>query len=73
MLKTILIKYLQGTALQVELMLPTFVSMVSDAVPFLYPEAKDIFLTAKVGDILFHGIKINCQDEEVGTFAAISI
>lgn len=46
-------------------MLPTAMSMVNEAVPYLYPGAKDIFMTAKVRDILFDGILIHCTDPAV--------
>lgn len=48
------------------MMLPTAMSMVTEAIPYLYPDAKDIFIRPKVRDILFDGITIHCEDPEVG-------
>lgn len=56
----------QGTALQVELMMPTAISLINEAIPYMYPGTKDVFLRVKVKDILFNGIPIYCRDPEVG-------
>lgn len=40
--------------------------MVSEAIPYLYPNTKDIFLRTKVRDILFDGLTIHCSAPEVG-------
>lgn len=55
------------------MMLPTAMSMVTEAIPFLYPDAKDIFMRTRVRDILFDGIIIHCDDPEVGKYNQGSI
>ncbi|XP_017778532.1 PREDICTED: sensory neuron membrane protein 2-like [Nicrophorus vespilloides] len=62
---TILNAALVGTALQVEILFPSALPAISEAIPYLFPGTKDIFLTAKVKDILFDGIRLYCQDDEV--------
>ncbi|KAF5270111.1 hypothetical protein FQA39_LY08523 [Lamprigera yunnana] len=56
---------LVSTALQVNMILPSAVATVNEAIPYLYKGAKDVFIRATAKDILFEGILITCHDPEV--------
>lgn len=40
--------------------------MLNDAIPFLFKGTKDAFLREKVKNILFDGVRVSCQDPQVG-------
>lgn len=52
-------------------MMPSVLQLINDAIPFMYKGAKDIFLRAKVKDLNFGGILIECHDQEVGKLQKI--
>lgn len=39
--------------------------LLNDALPFLYPGIKNIFVTNSVRNILFDGVRMSCESEEV--------
>jgi hypothetical protein len=41
-------------------------TMINDALPFLYPGIQNIFTTDSVRNILFDGLKMSCDSEETG-------
>ncbi|KAH1028811.1 sensory neuron membrane protein 1 isoform X1 [Dendroctonus ponderosae] len=51
---------------------PVFLSIVSKAIPSIFNNPQTIFLTAKVKDILFDGVELNCLGKDFGTTAVCS-
>ncbi|GJQ65592.1 hypothetical protein Trydic_g7690 [Trypoxylus dichotomus] len=62
---TVINMALMGTALKVHGMFPAMLSLVYSALPYLYPGISDVFLRAKVKDILFNGITLYCSAPEI--------
>lgn len=60
---------MQGTALTVQTMFPSALSTISEAVPFLFPGIKDVFIKVKVKDLLFNGILLDCSAPDVGMYS----
>nr|AXU25118.1 sensory neuron membrane protein 2-1 [Cyrtorhinus lividipennis] len=52
---------LLGTATTVEQTFPMGLVFLNNAIPFLFPNITDIFMTATVGEILFDGVTIKCN------------
>ncbi|KAL1489743.1 hypothetical protein ABEB36_013678 [Hypothenemus hampei] len=48
---------------------PVFLSIISKAIPLLFNNPKTIFLTAKIKDILFNGIELNCSGKDFASSA----
>lgn len=49
---------------------PSALSMINKAIPLLYPEQTNIFMTAMANEIMWTGLDINCTSTE---FAAVAI
>ncbi|KAI4463001.1 scavenger receptor class b type-1 sr-b1 [Holotrichia oblita] len=64
---TIINMALMGTVLKINSMLPSLLSTVYDALPYIYPNITDIFLRVKVKDILFEGVTLYCSAPEIST------
>ncbi|XP_022913408.2 sensory neuron membrane protein 2-like [Onthophagus taurus] len=67
---TILNAALMGMILQVQTMLPSALTMVKDAYPFIYPDSKDVFLRTTIGELLFGGITLFCSAPEIDFFCS---
>jgi hypothetical protein len=46
---------------------PQFLSILNTALGFLFPDNESMYLTAKVKDILFDGMLINCTAKDFST------
>lgn len=55
------------------MLLPTAMTMVTEAIPYLYPDTTDIFLRTTVREILFDGLVIHCSDPEVGKHLSLTL
>lgn len=40
--------------------------LLNEGLPYLFPNIKNVFITNTVKNILFDGLKISCESEEVG-------
>lgn len=45
--------------------------MVTQAVPYIWPEAKDMFMTVNVRELLFGGITLHCSAEEISNILSL--
>ncbi|XP_075232893.1 sensory neuron membrane protein 1-like isoform X2 [Lycorma delicatula] len=61
---------LLSLALMVEKDTPALLTMANRGIPHLYNHPSTIFLTAKVKDILFEGVVLNCTSKD---FAAVAL
>lgn len=52
---------------------PMVLSILDDALPHLFPNIRDMFTRDKVKNILFDGVLLSCQDEEVGKDKSLTI
>lgn len=49
---------------------PAALGIVNKAIPLLYPDQTNAFMTATANDIMWNGVDINCTSNE---FAAVAI
>nr|QFU27946.1 sensory neuron membrane protein 2a [Apolygus lucorum] len=52
---------LLGTAVMVEQTFPMGLGFLNNAIPFLWPNVTDIFMSVTVADLLFNGVLIQCN------------
>lgn len=53
-----------------KLLKPAALGIVNKAIPLLYPDQSNAFMTATANDIMWNGVDINCTSNE---FAAVAI
>lgn len=53
-----------------KLLKPAALGIVNKAIPHLYPDQTNVFMTATANDIMWNGLNMNCSSTE---FAAVAI
>lgn len=61
---------LQGMVTMTKMLKPAALGMINKAIPLLYPDQSDAFMTGTANDIMWNGLDINCTSNE---FAAVAV